>query len=659
MGKKHDKLVEELGQYVREKFDQARYHRAEVTEVLMDCLRQVRGETLSCETLDPDIDVNLNITSPITKGIVGLLRDVFGSSIDKPFVIKPTPVAELDAAGNRAVMDQLQLKLQEMMADPTSGLMSQEQTVQAAIKQGMVLKNAAVKEKQDQADRAAEKMNTVIQDHLVEAGWTKEFGDFLYNFVAYPTAIMKAPSVQAVRQKVWDGSRMTVRNELVRTVENISPFDFYPAPNTRTLDDAEYVIEIRRCTRGDLLGYLASPGFDREGIERVYTEMLDGWKEERDGVAGNPENADPESAIEDSDAQGFYDCVGFYGRIRGDLLKEFGVDVDNEDYNYEAEVWTINDIVIKAVLNPDPVGKRPFFAASFEPIPGAFWGECPVTRLKDIQRVCTATIVALVRNMALSSGVLGEVDIDKVTDDDDPMEIMPNTIRGVKSSNMPQNVYRFYKVPSIANELLGTFERFLQYGYEVIGIPRMAFGSTENIGTLGRTSGGIAMVLNQSSKSIKFAMRVVEENIIEPIVQSFIDHELMFSFDTTIKGDIKVYARGVSGIVEKENQDSKLQWALQSLAPFAQMIDPETKQPVVPPAAIKRMLYNILKSAGVPTEGIFPDYDLQTALKEDGQLNPMVQGATLDGRSQNAIEAISNSNGPMGSGGNPIPGAMT
>ena len=253
----------------------------------------------------------------------------------------------------------------------------------------------------------------------------------------------------------------------------------------------------------------------------------------------------------------------------------------------------------------------------------------------------------MVRNMGLASGVLGEVESDRVIDEEEVNVILPNTIREVKSvMGMQGRAYNFYTVPDISQQLLSVFERFMQYGYETIGIPRVAFGSTENIGTLGRTSGGVAMVLNQASKSVKFALRVLEENVIEPVVQSYIDYELMYSMDTTIKGDIRVHARGVSGIVEKENQESKLQWALQSLAPYMQVIDPQTQQPIIPPRAIQLLLYQIFKSSGINTEGIFPDFELEAALSQDIRgLNPMYQGGTIDGRNASAGQAIANQNG--------------
>lgn len=364
--KKHKQLVEELGQYVRDRFEIAKETKREHYNVLLDCLRQVRGELLACEELDPDIDVNFNITSPIVKGIVGLIRDVFANSIDNPFVIKSTPQADLDEVMMGNVM---QAVLSELSNMP---MMSPEMLEAVAAEQGQALKNAAVQEQQKLANIAADKMNSVIQDRLIDADWVKQFGDFIYNFVVYPAAIMKSPAVSYKPWKRWNGRRMVVERKLIRGVENISPFDFYPAPNAQNVQDAEYVIEIRKCSRSDLVGYYSSPGFDADGVKQVLSEYKSGWLEPReDGHEHNPEidTNDNPIGMED-DAQGFYDCVGFYGAIRGEILEEFGIEVGDPDLSYEAEIWTINDIVIKAVLNPDPAGQRPFYVASFEPIPG-------------------------------------------------------------------------------------------------------------------------------------------------------------------------------------------------------------------------------------------------------------------------------------------------
>ena len=615
----------------------------------------MRGDD-QCDSCD-DVRVDMNITSPIVRGVVGLLRDVFSNSIDNPFVIKSTPIAELNDNAKELASDMLQRSLEEI------GFIQGGMTTEQAAEIGEELREALELESQETAERTAAAMNVLIQDNLRDADWVKEFGDFLYNFVVFPAAFMKAPCVKVTKQKDWEGNKMVIRDKIVRGVENISPFDIYPAPHAKTLDTAEFVIERRKMSKSELIDLYSVPGFHSDGIKEVYTEYPGGYIEPyEDGEHGEEVTDDVDVGVGEHDsAQGFYDTIGFYGSIRGDILETFGMKVGDVNRTYEAEIWMVNDIIIKANLNPDPLGRRPFFAASFEPIPGKIWGESPVSRLKGVHDVCAATIRALVRNMDYASGIQGEVDPERLVDSsDDPRLVQPNQIRLV--DNDPkyggQPTYRYYTIPDISQNLMTTFERFQQQGYEIIGIPRVAFGSSQNLGTVGRTSGGVAMVLNQASKSVKFALRIVEENIIEPVIQSFIDYHLMFSSNPAIQGDIRVYARGVSGIVEKENKEQKLEWVVQSISGWVGRND-ETGQPIVPGYAVRVLLAKLFESAGIDTEDIFPNYKLQQVMGSAGasqpQTQPLVDGQ-LDARSGAAMDAIANQQAVGQNNGQP--GAM-
>lgn len=653
--KKIKKLQDELASYVRHRFEEAKSAKAEEYERLKQCLQQVRGDD-QCDSCD-DVRVEMNITSPIVRGVVGLLRDVFSNSIDNPFVIKSTPIAELNDNAKELASDMLQRSLEEI------GFIQGGMTKEQAADIGEELREALELESQETAERAAAAMNVLIQDNLRDADWVKEFGDFLYNFVVFPAAFMKAPCVKVTKQKDWEGNKMVIRDKIVRGVENISPFDIYPAPHAKTLDTAEFVIERRKMSKSELIDLYSVPGFHADGIEEVYTEYPGGYIEPyEDGEHGEEVTDDVDVGVGEHDsAQGFYDTIGFYGSIRGDILETFGMKVGDINRTYEAEIWMVNDIIIKANLNPDPLGRRPFFAASFEPIPGKIWGESPVSRLKGVHDVCAATIRALVRNMDYASGIQGEVDPERLVDSsDDPRLVQPNQIRLV--DNDPkyggQPTYRYYTIPDISQNLMTTFERFQQQGYEIIGIPRVAFGSSQNLGTVGRTSGGVAMVLNQASKSVKFALRIVEENIIEPVIQSFIDYHLMFSSNPAIQGDIRVYARGVSGIVEKENKEQKLEWVVQSISGWVGRND-ETGQPIVPGSAVRVLLAKLFESAGIDTEDIFPNYKLQQVMGSAGasqpQTQPLVDGQ-LDARSGAVMDAIANQQAVGQNNGQP--GAM-
>ena len=142
---------------------------------------------------------------------------------------------------------------------------------------------------------------------------------------------------------------------------------------------------------------------------------------------------------------------------------------------------------------------------------------------------------------------------------------------------------------------------------------------------------------------------MIESGLIEPVVQEFINYEIRTSNDPDIRGDIRVYARGVSGLMEQESKNGDLEWALQSISSMVGVVDPTTQQPIVPATAVQRILYTMFKNKGLSTEGIFPDFDRQEAFGEIAG-TPMPQDPAagvpdLQGRSPNAEAAIAAANG--------------
>ena len=71
---------------------------------------------------------------------------------------------------------------------------------------------------------------------------------------------------------------------------------------------------------------------------------------------------------------------------------------------YYANVWVIGNYVLKAVLNYDPLGEKPYAKTSFIKSPGAFWGKGIPEIIEDVQSVCNAATRALVNNMGISRG---------------------------------------------------------------------------------------------------------------------------------------------------------------------------------------------------------------------------------------------------------------
>ena len=116
---------------------------------------------------------------------------------------------------------------------------------------------------------------------------------------------------------------------------------------------------------------------------------------------------------------------------------------------------------------------------------------------------------------------------------------------------------------------------------------------------------------------------------------------------------MQVYAIGVSGLVEQEKKDSDFEWALQSVTAMMG-IQGADGNPIIPREAPIRLLYELFKSKGIPTAGVFPDFELIDAINTvQGSSAPGAApespASMLDGRSANAVSEINaDSGGPYG-----------
>lgn len=638
-----ERPIDELAALVVQRFDRARNAKTPHYSDMKQCLDMMHGRPLSPPKGDGP-DIVMDITSPVVKGIIGLIRDILVGSTAAPFTINPTPIVELPEAVRAEMITRVQGEL-EMMVMMAGG------DTNAVRDQLRTLNELLLKEEQRKAQQAAERLTEVITDRLHDAEWETVFIDFIEHFCIYPAAIMKAPNVHHKLRMKWDGNQLVPTTELVRGVECISPFDFYPAPYASDVQSADYVIERRRLTRNELLGLRQAPGYDGDAIDDIFEQFPNGSVINHEGGSEHP--ASDTSAADTLDRD-VYDALGYYGTFRNDTLAEYGIQFHDDELTgaSEAEVWVVGQRVIKCILNPDPMGRRPFYVASFERVPGAFWGISPTMKIRDAQKVCTATTRSLVRNMQFSSGPIGEVDKGRVKDGAPVQQIIPNTIRVVASDYVGQGpAYRFQQVPSHAAELMAIFDKFSTLAYVLVGLPPLAFGETQGLGTIGRTSGGVSLVMNQANKSIKYALRMLEKSVIEPVVQSFVDYEIRVSTDEAIKGDVRVFARGVSGLMEKESRNEDWNWALQSVSALAGKTDAQG-QDLIPATVPVRILYNMFKGKGLPTEGIFPDFDKQdllgSALGQVMPADPAGDLPQLDGRSATAAATIEASNQEIG-----------
>ena len=648
MKKSKLKISDALGAYVRAKFSRAVEHKQGVTTLLRTCTDQLRG-IVPCSG-EEDVPICMNITAPMVRGVEGLLSNVVvGSSTSRVFVIKPTPDPELSPDDEAALQQRLEREIPNILGGYTDAVLVEKElrNMEAA------LKTEQVKLSMDRAD----KLTVAVHDALIESNWYDAQSQILRSFCSEPTAIAKYPAVRSVEVLEYQDGLVVPVTKLIKAVEPISPYNFFPSPGATDPQSAEFVIEVRKANKNDLLDYATVPGYDSDGLLYLLEQYPNGYEEADLTVdAKSLEGNEDENEASDTSIN-LYDLLGFFGKIPGSYLVQYGVEVEDEQRLYEAELWSCADIVIRATLNPHPLGKRPFYAASFERIEGSFWGECVTSKVAEPQRICTAAVKSAIRNAAFSSGPIGEVDESRVADEDDPTFIEPWVLKLVKpdrNNNSGQPAYRLSYVKNITPELISLYTWGENQAYNMLGLSKAAFGNSEDLGSVGRTSGGVAMILKRADHPIRLSAREFEKRFIEEILQDMVTDLMLYSPDENIKGDVKVYAIGVSGLVEQESKDADLEWALQSVTAMMNITD-QQGNPIIPREAPIRLLYELFKSKGIPTDGVFPNFELLDAVNSVTPTSsapgaaPESPASLLDGRSAAAVSEMSSGvGGPYG-----------
>lgn len=576
------------------------------------------------------------------------LKDIFLNQEERPWTIEATPQPDLPADKISEVRKEVSAQVAAMVV---AGKNLSDVDVLGLLNDRIDMERSKLK---DIAESRAQRMADLIADQLAEGGFPDAFSEFISHFVTYPGAILKGPIFRKRETMTWsvvDGTYVPeIKSDIVMEFEAVDPFNIYPAPGAATPQEG-YIIEHLTLTANDLYNLIDVDGYDEAAIRVILARMqtrgsyrwIDPWN-----MANGQEANDP-TVMATSEYSNFVDVLEFHGPVSGALLREWGVKgIDGDEQRfYEATVWLIDDQVIKAVLNDDPMGRRPYYKACYEPIPGYFWGYSMYDTLSDIQGVCNAAIRSLVNNMAIASGPQVVVNVDRLPAGEDITSLHPWKIWQVNDSQFGNNSLRpvdFFQPTTNVQDLLTVLDRFYALADDFSLIPRYMAGSDKVSGPA-RTASGLSMLLDAANKGIKSVVQTIDSHIMTPLLQQLFTHNMIYSDDENIKGDSKVVARGVASLMQLETLRMRRNEFLQITAnPIdSQIVGVEGR------AAILREIAKTLgmdvnkivppnKVAGLQTE---PQQNLMQAPSPSNEALPNAPGTpTMDVASPSAISSV-------------------
>ena len=418
------------------------------------------------------------------------------------------------------------------------------------------------------AEVAAKKMEKKIHDQLEESHAKKHLRAAAFESALFGTGVMKGPFAVDKEYPNWDdeGNYSPLFKTIPQT-SSVSIWNFYPDPDAATMEEAEYVVERHKMSRSQVRALKNRPYFRENAVDnalRIGESYRKQWWEHI-----------MEDNSEEDRAERF-EVLEFWGFVDRDVIENQGVDIpkDLEDADQlSVNIWVCNGQVLRLVMNPFTPAYIPYFAAPYEMNPYSIFGVGIAENMDDTQTLMNGFMRMAVDNAALSGNLLIEVDETNLVPGQD-LSVYPGKVFRRQGGAPGQAIFGT-KFPNVSNENMQMFDKARVLSDESTGFPSFAHGQT-GIQGVGRTASGISMLMSAANGSIRNVVKNIDDYLLAPLAKAFFNFNMQFDFDSEIKGDLEVKARGTESLMANEVRSQRLMQFMQvvsnpALAPFARM----------------------------------------------------------------------------------------
>ncbi len=418
------------------------------------------------------------------------------------------------------------------------------------------------------AEAAAKKMEKQIHDQLEESHAKKHLRAAAFETALFGTGIMKGPFAVDKEYANWDEKgNYSPSFKTIPQTTSVSIWNFYPDPDAATMEEAEYIVERHKMSRSQVRALKNRPYFRENAIDNSL----------RLGESYNKEWW--EHAMEDNSEQDQaqrFEVLEFWGFVDTEILENQDVDIPKDLKDAEqlsVNVWVCNGQVLRLVMNPFTPAYIPYFAAPYEMNPYSIFGVGIAENMDDTQTLMNGFMRMAVDNAALSGNLLIEIDETNLVPGQD-LSVYPGKVFRRQGGAPGQAIFGT-KFPNVSNENMQMFDKARVLSDESTGFPSFAHGQTGVTG-VGRTASGISMLMSAANGSIRNVVKNIDDYLLAPLGKAFFNFNMQFNFDSDIKGDLEVKARGTESLMANEVRSQRLMQFLQvvqnpALAPFARM----------------------------------------------------------------------------------------
>jgi len=260
------------------------------------------------------------------------------------------------------------------------------------------------------AARRCKAMQDEIDDQLIACQYNGEGRKLIHWMAVIGTGIMKGPVVEQRTRKAWTPLKdsddpsvyvLEIVKETVPASYACNPWNVWPDPACgENIHNGQGIFELTEVTSKQLRELSEQPGYmkhqiakvlDSEPEQRLYQSERDVHNQELNGTKPHDKNQ--------------YQLWEYWGDFLPEQLRACGVDMpDDCTESISGCVIFVNNIVIKAFLNPVETGDVPYDFCQWELVDDSCWGYGVPYLMRNAQRVINAAWRQLMDNSGLSVG---------------------------------------------------------------------------------------------------------------------------------------------------------------------------------------------------------------------------------------------------------------
>lgn len=553
--------IKALGILLYSRFGQYEKDRKEVELQWLRNLRQHRGiydPEISNKIPDDQSRAYPKVTRTKVVNTVARLMEMMFPQTEKNYGIEASPLPDL-------ATEDLQLVLDQLATENTAGGALDDSVIEKAIKSF--------------ADAKAERMAVEIDDQLSELEYITLARRIVGSAVLYSVGILEGPQTIDKKARTWKPDPITGALKAV-AIEKVAPayefvpvWEWYPDLSAKMFAQTDGSFRRHIWSRHQVSELAKRTDFIESQVKRFLRDNLSGNYRERHWETDLRSQRSDKSNVNNLSGRK-YEGWSFWGFVSGRDLRACGVAVKDTDLDteFEANVWGLDNVVIKAQLNPYDAQIRPYHTFVFEEDDINLLGTGLPAVIRDSQlAVCEASRM-LLDNASIVCGPMLETNVDLLMPGQSlDIYARKNFLREGTGVEAGMRAVNSITLDSHMTELQAIIELFMGFADSETALPPPAMGDLSQGGSEAlRTQGGASMLLGAAALPIRDTVRNFDR-FTTSFISSLYHWNMQFNTNEAIKGDFQVIARGSTSLIAKEVRGTHLDQFITTLSPDEKM----------------------------------------------------------------------------------------